>query len=78
MENKEMAEKIFRTIRCFEKRNVNLNKFGEIDPKAREIMENAKPDDVLALRLRVNSSVTIEAATHLTREGMKQITLLED
>ena len=73
-----MAEKIFRTIRCFEKRNINLNRFGEIDPKAREIIESAKDEDVLALRLAIDSFVKIEAATYLTREGLKKLTLLEN
>lgn len=66
-------EKEFRKIGYFKKSNLNLSKFGEIKRDARSIIDSAKPDDCLVLRLKINSPVVIEAAELLTEEGIRRI-----
>lgn len=67
-----MTDEIIKKIQYAKKKDITLTK-DNISCEARKIIECAKDEDVLALRIRINSPVFIEAAAPLTIEGIKEV-----
>ena len=65
-------EKTFRKIEYMRKDAINLTG-SNASFNAKQIIESAKPEEVLALRITINSPVYIEAASKLTPEGIREI-----
>ena len=67
-----MMEKSIRKIEYIKKSRIDLTQ-NNIAPEAKLKIEQAGENDILALRVRVNSPVFIEAAALLTAEGIKEV-----
>ena len=67
-----MADGILKKIQYMKKSEIQLSS-DNVAPDARKVIDNAQSNDVLALRIKINSPVYIEAAALLTKEGIKEV-----
>ncbi|HIH11252.1 TPA: hypothetical protein HA241_03620 [Candidatus Woesearchaeota archaeon] len=67
-----MAEEILRKIQYMKKSEISLTE-SNVSPEAKEVIALASSDEVLALRIKINSPVFIEAAAPLTKEGIREV-----
>ena len=65
-------EASLRKIQYVKKRDITLTD-ENVSPEARTVIARAGDEDVLTLRIRINSPVYIEAAAPLTIEGIKEV-----
>lgn len=70
------SEKQFRKIGYFKKSNLDFTKF-RIEPKAKAVLDGIPEDGNIVVRVRINSPVVIEAVAPLTKEGIREITVLD-
>jgi len=67
-----MVDGILRKIQYLKKSEITLTE-SNATPEAKEVIAMANNDEVLALRIKINSPVFIEAAAHLTKEGIREV-----